>query len=85
MLIYCVSQANVSYSHNNTSMNTHPQKQHNKKRKNPTRRKDRCFFVYEYVHIIKYNTIQILSQWLDHYNYFLSINVYVLLCSKFSR
>ena len=34
-----MSEPNVPYSHNNISMNTHSQKQHNKKRKNP--------FVYE--------------------------------------
>ena len=40
-----MSQPNVSYSHNSISMNTHAQKQHDKKRKNPTRRKDKCSFV----------------------------------------
>ena len=42
-----MSQPNVSYFHNNPSMNAYSQKQHNKKRKNPTRRKGRCSFVYE--------------------------------------
>ena len=57
MFIYFVSQPNVSYSHNNTSMNTHSQEQHNKKRKNPTRRKDRCSVLFmNSVHIIMYNT-----------------------------
>ena len=31
-----MSQPNVSYFHNNPSMNAYSQKQHNKKRKNPT-------------------------------------------------
>ena len=47
MLIYFMSQPNVSYFHSNSSMKKHSQKQHNKKRKNSTRRKDRCSFVYE--------------------------------------
>ena len=42
-----MSQPNVSYLHNSSSMNAYSQKQHNKKRKNPARRKDRCSFVYE--------------------------------------
>ena len=51
MLIYFISQPNVSYFYNNTFMrtfmNTHSQKQHNKKQKIPTRRKEMCSFVYE--------------------------------------
>ena len=49
-------QPNVSYFHNNSSMNTHPQKQHNKKRKNPTGRKERCYFFMNNAHIIMHNT-----------------------------
>ena len=40
-------QLNVFYFHNNTSMDTDSQKQHNKKQKKPTRRKSTCSFVYE--------------------------------------
>ena len=46
MLIYFMSQPNMSYFRNNSSMNTISQKQH-KKRKNPARKTGRCSFVYE--------------------------------------
>ena len=78
-----MSQPNVSYSQSSTSMSTHSQKEHNKKRKNPTRRKDRCSFVYNSVYIILYNTSRPYLNDLIIIIIFFSIDLYVL-CSKFS-
>ena len=78
-----MSQPNVSYSQSNTSMSTHSQKEHKKKRKNPARRKDRCSFVYNSIYIIIYNTSRPYLNDLIIIIIFFSIDVYVL-CSKFS-
>ena len=49
-------QLNVFYFHNNTSMDTHSQKQRNKKQKNVQGEKARVLLFMNNVHIIMYNT-----------------------------
>ena len=56
LLIYFIPEPNVSYFHNNSSTNTHSQKQHNKKRKILQGEKTGVLLFMNYVRNILYNT-----------------------------